>query len=136
MGTFERHQSVTEQAVSTTWKIALALFLNSACVVLLVGWSESFSVSAGAPGEARPVAISTGVLVMIAVFAPGTCFLRVSLFPEAQDGLSIDCASNPVRISRPSKDFHGVFPYIAKSPYVCSSSINSVIVKYGRVQLS
>ncbi|CAN0219010.1 unnamed protein product, partial [Laminaria digitata] len=46
MGDFERHPSVTEQAVSNTWKIALALFINSACVVLLVGISESISVSA------------------------------------------------------------------------------------------
>lgn len=44
MGIYERHPSVTEQAVSTTWKIALALFINSACVVLLVNLPESFSV--------------------------------------------------------------------------------------------
>lgn len=45
MSAFERHPSVTEQAVSNTWKIALALFINSACVVLLVNLPGPFSVS-------------------------------------------------------------------------------------------
>eukprot|EP00904_Undaria_pinnatifida_P004196 jgi/Undpi1/13778/HiC_scaffold_9.g03429.m1 len=54
MGDFERHPSVTEQAVSNTWKIALALFINSACVVLLVGISESISsVSSDGTNTAR-----------------------------------------------------------------------------------
>ena len=44
MGLFERHPSVTEQAVSNTWKISLALFINSACVVLLVNIPSSFTV--------------------------------------------------------------------------------------------
>lgn len=46
MGVYERHPSVTEQAVSSTWKISLALFINSACVVLLVNIPDSFTVSA------------------------------------------------------------------------------------------
>lgn len=46
MSAFERHPSVTEQAVSNTWKISLALFINSACVVLLVNLPNSYSVSA------------------------------------------------------------------------------------------
>ncbi|CBJ27933.1 conserved unknown protein [Ectocarpus siliculosus] len=44
MGTYERHPSVTEQAVSNTWKISLALFINSACVVLLVNLPNSFTL--------------------------------------------------------------------------------------------
>lgn len=44
MGVYERHPSVTEQAVSNTWKISLALFINSACVVLLVNIPDSFTV--------------------------------------------------------------------------------------------
>lgn len=44
MGVYERHPSVTEQAVSNTWKISLALFINSACVVLLVNLPNSFTV--------------------------------------------------------------------------------------------
>ncbi|CAM9195598.1 unnamed protein product [Ectocarpus fasciculatus] len=44
MSTYERHPSVTEQAVSNTWKISLALFINSACVVLLVNLPNSFTL--------------------------------------------------------------------------------------------
>eukprot|EP00903_Cladosiphon_okamuranus_P009173 g8761.t1 len=44
MGVYERHPSVTEQAVSSTWKISLALFINSACVVLLVNIPDSFTL--------------------------------------------------------------------------------------------
>ncbi|CAM9191176.1 unnamed protein product, partial [Discosporangium mesarthrocarpum] len=45
MGTFERSRSVTSRDISVTWKISLALFINSACVVLLVNTPLSFWVS-------------------------------------------------------------------------------------------